>query len=129
MKISGALNEFAPAATPSSAQDVLAALRPYLEHVLQRFGAQRLMFGSDWPVRTSTSIPSHKQDRWTVFYSPAAGLQRRRPPPPLRELALLGLNRGNLSRGSKPQRGGQSLDLGEIRIDCIWHRRLPRMRQ
>jgi len=27
-----------------------AAIRPYVEHALQHFGADRLMFGSDWPV-------------------------------------------------------------------------------
>lgn len=27
-----------------------AAIRPYLEHALEHFGADRLMFGSDWPV-------------------------------------------------------------------------------
>jgi L-fuconolactonase len=28
------------------------ALRPYVEHLLQCFGAQRIMWGSDWPVLT-----------------------------------------------------------------------------
>lgn len=50
MKLSGALNEFSPATTPSSASDILTALRPYLDHVLQSFGAHRILFGSDWPV-------------------------------------------------------------------------------
>ena len=27
-----------------------ADLRPYVQHVLQLFGPERLMFGSDWPV-------------------------------------------------------------------------------
>jgi L-fuconolactonase len=27
-----------------------AVIRPYAEHVLDRFGADRVMFGSDWPV-------------------------------------------------------------------------------
>jgi L-fuconolactonase len=27
-----------------------ADLRPYVEHVLARFGPNRVMFGSDWPV-------------------------------------------------------------------------------
>jgi L-fuconolactonase len=31
------------------------ALRPYVEHLLQCFGAQRLMWGSDWPVLTLAS--------------------------------------------------------------------------
>ena len=25
-------------------------LRPYADHVMERFGAERVMFGSDWPV-------------------------------------------------------------------------------
>jgi L-fuconolactonase len=31
------------------------AVRPYLEHVLESFGAQRCMFGSDWPVAALTT--------------------------------------------------------------------------
>ena len=31
------------------------ALRPYVEHLLACFGAQRLMWGSDWPVLTLAS--------------------------------------------------------------------------
>ncbi|KAL5378170.1 hypothetical protein DPSP01_009282 [Paraphaeosphaeria sporulosa] len=50
MKLSGALNEFAPSATPSSVETVLDTLRPYLDYVLQSFGAHRVLFGSDWPV-------------------------------------------------------------------------------
>jgi L-fuconolactonase len=32
-----------------------ADLRPYADHVLQSFGADRVMFGSDWPVATLAS--------------------------------------------------------------------------
>jgi L-fuconolactonase len=46
-KLSGLATE-APAAMRSS-----AALRPWLEHALAAFGAQRCMFGSDWPVLTA----------------------------------------------------------------------------
>lgn len=42
-KLSGLANEFGPG---WSAQ----ALRPVFDHVLQHFGPQRLMWGSDWPV-------------------------------------------------------------------------------
>lgn len=28
----------------------VAALRPYVEHIFDRFGAERVMWGSDWPV-------------------------------------------------------------------------------
>ncbi len=43
-KISGMITE-ADRAAPMSAQT-----RPYVEHVMRIFGADRLMFGSDWPV-------------------------------------------------------------------------------
>lgn len=33
----------------------VADLRPYAEHVLSAFGADRVMFGSDWPVATLAS--------------------------------------------------------------------------
>ncbi len=43
-KMSGALTEADPdAQTPET-------VRPYLEHVLQSFGFDRVMFGGDWPV-------------------------------------------------------------------------------
>ncbi|HEY5090724.1 MAG TPA: amidohydrolase family protein, partial [Polyangia bacterium] len=43
-KLSGLVTEADPATwTP-------AALRPYVEHLLACFGAERLLFGSDWPV-------------------------------------------------------------------------------
>ena len=43
-KLSGLLSEAGPNAT-------IDALRPYFDHLLECFGAQRLMWGSDWPVR------------------------------------------------------------------------------
>lgn len=42
-KLSGLLTEAAPGAGA-------AQLRPYVAHLLQSFGPQRLMWGSDWPV-------------------------------------------------------------------------------
>jgi L-fuconolactonase len=43
-KLSGLVTEADPATwTP-------AALRPYVDHLLRCFGAERLLFGSDWPV-------------------------------------------------------------------------------
>ena len=43
-KLSGLVTEADPATwTP-------AALRPYVDHLLSCFGAERLLFGSDWPV-------------------------------------------------------------------------------
>lgn len=37
-----------------------AQLRPYLDHVLERFGIERVMFGSDWPVSEQT----HRYADW-----------------------------------------------------------------
>ena len=42
-KLSGLLTEAAPAAT-------LSDLRPYLDHLYDVFGPERLLWGSDWPV-------------------------------------------------------------------------------
>jgi len=42
-KLSGMVTEAGPAWT-------VEQLRPYAQHVLQVFGAQRVMWGSDWPV-------------------------------------------------------------------------------
>jgi L-fuconolactonase len=48
-KLSGMVTEADPNAwTP-------ADLRPYAEHVIESFGAHRVMFGSDWPVATLAS--------------------------------------------------------------------------
>ncbi len=47
-KLSGLLTE-------AGARTDDAALRPYVEHLLECFGAQRLMWGSDWPVLTLAS--------------------------------------------------------------------------
>lgn len=45
-KLSGLVTEAAPGAT-------LDAIRPYAETLLELFGPQRLIFGSDWPVLTT----------------------------------------------------------------------------
>ena len=37
-------------ATEASAGWTVATLRPYAEHVIKVFGAERVMWGSDWPV-------------------------------------------------------------------------------
>ncbi len=42
-KLSGLLSEAGPNAT-------IETLRPYFDHLLECFGPQRLMWGSDWPV-------------------------------------------------------------------------------
>src|SRR5690606_36070472 len=37
-----------------------AQLRPYIDHVIERFGLDRVMFGSDWPVAEET----HRYAEW-----------------------------------------------------------------
>jgi L-fuconolactonase len=44
-KVSGLVTEAGPGWRP-------AQIAPYIDHLLDRFGPQRLMFGSDWPVCT-----------------------------------------------------------------------------
>jgi L-fuconolactonase len=43
VKLSGLVSEAGP-------EWDIAQLRPYAEHVLEKFGPDRVMFGSDWPV-------------------------------------------------------------------------------
>ncbi|KAH7112474.1 hypothetical protein B0J11DRAFT_597822 [Dendryphion nanum] len=50
IKLSGALNEFAPSPTPSSIPALVTALTPFTDLVFDLFGPERVMFGSDWPV-------------------------------------------------------------------------------
>jgi L-fuconolactonase len=58
----------------------LVGLRPYLSHLLESFGPQRLMFGSDWPVMTlatnyqqwvealRTQLPLLKEEDWIRLF-------------------------------------------------------------
>ena len=61
MKLSGAFSEL-PSDLASTA-DVAAFMAPWFEHVLQTFGARRIMFGSDWPV----SNVSRGEASWTKW--------------------------------------------------------------
>jgi L-fuconolactonase len=45
VKLSGLLTEAAPTWT-------VDGIRPYVDHLADTFGAERMMFGSDWPVST-----------------------------------------------------------------------------
>ncbi len=36
-----------------------AAIEPYVEYLFDRFGAERLMWGSDWPVLTTRADYGH----------------------------------------------------------------------
>lgn len=51
-KLSGLLTEAGPAAGAEQ-------LRPYVDHLLQCFGPQRLMWGSDWPVLNLAADYAH----------------------------------------------------------------------
>ncbi len=52
-KLSGLLTEAGPDAD-------VDALRPYVDHIIDAFGAQRVMWGSDWPV----VLLAADYDRW-----------------------------------------------------------------
>ena len=53
-------------------------LRPYIDHVIERFGFDRVMFGSDWPVSEQT----HRYAQWVEIVdwalTDAAADERRR---------------------------------------------------
>lgn len=58
-KISG-LVTYADATRPPSADD----LRPFVEHALQCFGWDRVLFGGDWPVCTLSALGPDSLSRW-----------------------------------------------------------------
>lgn len=65
-KLSGLLTEAAPVATLDEA---VAAVRPVWETLLEHFGPQRLMWGSDWPVLTLAA----PYDRWVAVSEALVG--------------------------------------------------------
>ena len=67
----------------------IEGLRPYADHVLQSFGAERVMWGSDWPVcrlqasydkwyRTARTLSAHlsAEDQAGIFGATAAAFYR-----------------------------------------------------
>ncbi len=64
-KISGLLTEPRPAGV------TLHDLLPYFEVVLEAFGSERLMFGSDWPV---CLLAGHDENPWTLCEQATATL-------------------------------------------------------
>ncbi|KAI1389882.1 amidohydrolase 2 [Hypoxylon trugodes] len=52
MKLSGGFSEMPEALRQRSAEDIFDAVSPWLSVVLAAFGANRIMFASDWPVCT-----------------------------------------------------------------------------
>jgi L-fuconolactonase len=62
----------------------MAAIQPYVDHLLAHFGSRRLLFGSDWPV--CTLVASHAD---------VAALARTMLAPQLDDEALDGVFRTN----------------------------------
>ncbi|KAL2175749.1 uncharacterized protein P884DRAFT_204984 [Thermothelomyces heterothallicus CBS 202.75] len=52
MKLSGCFSELPDKLKERSAEDIFAAIMPWLAVVVAAFGPSRIMFGSDWPVCT-----------------------------------------------------------------------------
>ncbi|KAL2132460.1 hypothetical protein VTI74DRAFT_3766 [Chaetomium olivicolor] len=52
MKLSGCFSELPDKLKERSAEDIFAAILPWLAVVIAAFGPSRIMFGSDWPVCT-----------------------------------------------------------------------------
>jgi L-fuconolactonase len=70
-KLSGLLTEATPA------QATTAALQPWVHQVLESFGPERVLWGSDWPV---LELAGHFADWWQLSVELARGLtdaQRR----------------------------------------------------
>jgi L-fuconolactonase len=42
--------KFSALITEANADWTVATLKPYVDHILKVFGAERIMWGSDWPV-------------------------------------------------------------------------------
>jgi L-fuconolactonase len=53
-----------------------ADLRPYVDFVLQGFGAERSMFGSDWPVCTQAMGPQPMETRERILGGTATEFYR-----------------------------------------------------
>jgi len=73
-KLSGILGEPPPGGRAPSASTSVAHLVPYYETVLDAFGPDRLMFGTDWPVCTISASYATVVDaarKLTVGLSPA----------------------------------------------------------
>lgn len=65
MKLSGAFNEFEPAPTPSSVEEIVNSLSPFLDVVFECF-PERVMFGSDWPV-CNVGGPKGEEGNWEFW--------------------------------------------------------------
>jgi len=63
MKLSGLFSEMPESLMIRSADDIFAAIYPWLAIVLAAFGPSRIMFGSDWPVCT-VGVGGAAWDKW-----------------------------------------------------------------
>lgn len=68
-KVSGLVTEASPAWS-------VAELRPYVDHVVQAFGADRLLFGSDWPVCTLAASYAEVVNAAHALLSPHFGSEQ-----------------------------------------------------
>jgi L-rhamnono-1,4-lactonase len=70
MKFSGAFNEFidtpSSSSTPSDIPTLVTTLSPFFNHVMECFGAHRVMFGSDWPV-CNVGGPNGEAGNWNLW--------------------------------------------------------------
>jgi L-fuconolactonase len=87
------LSGLAPEADPN--RDVIEQVVPFLDAALEFFGAERCMYGSDWPVSAATphrltnrvwretvaSRVSRESDRWRVLEGTAAEFYSIHLPP------------------------------------------------
>ena len=64
-KISGLLTEAEPRAAAQS-------LKPWVDHLIECFGAERLMWGSDWPVLNLVSNYKHWAEMSDVLFAELA---------------------------------------------------------
>jgi len=86
-KLSGLATQTLPGADP-------ATLRPYMEHLLETFGAQRLMWGSDWPVASAAIAYGDWFDLCEDLLASCSDAERQR---------IFGLNAVNVYQLSLPQ--------------------------
>lgn len=63
MQISGGLLEMQESLRNRSAEDIFAAIHPWLGILLAIFGPERLIFGSDWPICT-WGADSNAWEKW-----------------------------------------------------------------
>lgn len=68
-KVSGLVTEASPDWS-------VAELRPYVDHVVQAFGPDRLLFGSDWPVCTLSASYAEVVNAAWVLLSPHFGSEQ-----------------------------------------------------